>query len=488
MMRLSHLQGRAAALITGLLIIPSLGLALGVGETSLAELVRAAGIMSSALVLGAAILTYFHWRLISVSGSDAMSSRLAAWLTVGLTLGAVDALLQVGLLGDRQGDQPDQWAMVSHLVLLLLLCVLAAIAERVDVPTDPALVAAVGAAAIVATNAMTQRMGPPLAIEATPAALLLNAALMVVGLALVWIVLNLTRVSLWARRRLGVSVVLLTAARCADNLDDHHGTVMTGTIAAYLLGALILCTMTAQLLRRSVLEHQAELHSMHVSLAELRAAVLEDRELLHEVGATLAGITTASEVMRQGKSVPAHRRRRLESMLSAELGRLTRLMLARASGPQPGGDTEIDVDEIVEHLVISHRARGRVVRWQRTGQRAISDPDEFAEVLNILLDNAAKHGAGRPIRLSTSVVDEGIVLVCSDDGPGVPPELRDCLFDVEVRRPGSPGQGLGLAIAHRLVTARGGSLELVDHEMPGATFVARLPRKEMANDEACYVA
>ena len=46
----------------------------------------------------------------------------------------------------------------------------------------------------------------------------------------------------------------------------------------------------------------------------------------------------------------------------------------------------------------------------------------------------------------------------------------------EARRP--TGQGLGLAIAHRLVSARGGSIELVDGHQPGATFVARLPRRE----------
>ena len=58
----------------------------------------------------------------------------------------------------------------------------------------------------------------------------------------------------------------------------------------------------------------------------------KERELLHEVGATLAGITSASRVMRYGEAVPASRRQRLESMLAAELDRLERLMDARVSG------------------------------------------------------------------------------------------------------------------------------------------------------------
>ena len=69
------------------------------------------------------------------------------------------------------------------------------------------------------------------------------------------------------------------------------------------------------------------------------------------------------------------------------------------------------------------------------------------------------------------------MVICSDSGPGVPPELRDRMFEPEVRGPASKGQGLGLAIVHRLVSARGGSIELVDGHQPGATFVARLPRR-----------
>jgi signal transduction histidine kinase len=484
----SQLRGHGAAATTALFAVPSLVLVAGVVETSMSGAVRCAGIVSCAMVLGAAILTYFHWRLSSAGGADQLSSRLAAWLTVGLTLGAVDGLFQVTSFSDAPSDGPGDWAMVCHVALLLMLCAAASIAERVELPTDPALVAAAGAAAIAALNVVAEHVAPPLAIEGVQTALLLNAALTMAGLILVWTLLNLVHVSMWARRRLAVSVLLISAARCADNLDRSPAVVMAGAVAAYVLGAVMLCVMTAQLLRHSVLAHQAELHRMQQTLAEMRATALEDRELLHEVGATLAGITTASEVMRQGRAVPVQRRRRLESMLDAELGRLGRLLVARAEGPDHTEDREIEVDAVVEHLVISHQARGRAISWRPSGQRAMGDADELAEVLNILLENAAKHGGGSPIMLSTSVVDEVVVVICSDAGPGVPADLRDRIFDVEVGRPGSPGQGLGLAIAHRLVTARGGSLELVDHELPGATFVARLPGKEMADDEACHVA
>jgi signal transduction histidine kinase len=136
---------------------------------------------------------------------------------------------------------------------------------------------------------------------------------------------------------------------------------------------------------------------------------------------------------------------------------------------------------VVEPLVISHHARGRDVRWFASGERAFGDPDELAEVVNILLENAARHGGRGAVRLSVTAADGGALVICSDSGPGVPVELRGRLFEPEVRGPASQGQGLGLAIAHRLVCARGGTIEVVDGHQPGATFVARLPRRSVVD-------
>jgi signal transduction histidine kinase len=216
--------------------------------------------------------------------------------------------------------------------------------------------------------------------------------------------------------------------------------------------------------------------------------VLEDRELLHEVGATLAGITTASQVMRTGQAVPAHRRQRLETMLTAELARLERLMANRVRGEAPTDDQHMWVDDVVQPVVVSHQERQRSVVWLPCGQEAYGDPDELAEVCNILLENAARHARGAVVRLSVAVQDGDVVVICSDDGPGVPPEMRDRIFDAEAKSAGSQGQGLGLAIAQRLACARGGSIELVDLGRPGATFVARLPREVATDVPASHVA
>jgi hypothetical protein len=156
--RLKKLDGRGATFITALSITPSIAMLVGVGgDATLAELVPAVGLVAYALVLGAAVLTYFHWRMISVNDPGGLSPRLVSWLTVGLVAGGVDGLLQVAPFDDGPAGTPDRWSMVSQLVLLLVLCLAAAVSERVEVPTDPALLGAVAALVVTGANALALR-------------------------------------------------------------------------------------------------------------------------------------------------------------------------------------------------------------------------------------------------------------------------------------------------------------------------------------------
>jgi two-component system sensor histidine kinase GlrK len=73
-----------------------------------------------------------------------------------------------------------------------------------------------------------------------------------------------------------------------------------------------------------------------------------------------------------------------------------------------------------------------------------------------------------------------IRITVADEGPGVPPEIRDRLFDAFVTRPVPTtskglGVGLGLALASEVAHAHGGTLELVDREGPGTCFAQLLP-------------
>jgi two-component system sensor histidine kinase KdpD len=116
------------------------------------------------------------------------------------------------------------------------------------------------------------------------------------------------------------------------------------------------------------------------------------------------------------------------------------------------------------------------------------DSASIIEVVYMLLDNASKYSpAGTTIRVSATSLDERYVkLIVADEGPGVPAELRERVFEnffrIPSREPTDPrrvGVGLGLPIARRLVEAQGGTIGI---EMPsagkGTAVVLKLPASE----------
>ncbi|MEU2667910.1 ATP-binding protein [Streptomyces sp. NPDC007164] len=102
--------------------------------------------------------------------------------------------------------------------------------------------------------------------------------------------------------------------------------------------------------------------------------------------------------------------------------------------------------------------------------------DVAERILTPLLDNARRY-ANQSVTLACAPGAGEITLYVSDDGPGVPPDFVDSLFEPGRRaRPedGHDGAGLGLALARRLARAAGGDITL-DATAPGARFAVTLP-------------
>jgi signal transduction histidine kinase/ABC-type multidrug transport system ATPase subunit len=103
-----------------------------------------------------------------------------------------------------------------------------------------------------------------------------------------------------------------------------------------------------------------------------------------------------------------------------------------------------------------------------------ADHDRLEQVFVNLLDNAFRHNAeGTRVRLEARPGLAAVVVRVADDGAGVPVDQVTQLFD-PARRPGGGSTGLGLSIAHGIVTAHHGSIEL-EHRVRGACFSVRLP-------------
>jgi PAS domain S-box-containing protein len=109
------------------------------------------------------------------------------------------------------------------------------------------------------------------------------------------------------------------------------------------------------------------------------------------------------------------------------------------------------------------------------------DAGKLERILENLLSNALRHtppGASVWVRLRAD--DDGVRIVVEDDGPGIPTELREAVFEPFRQVPGSaaghsPGVGIGLSLVRRFAELHGGRAWVEDRPGGGASFRVTLP-------------
>jgi signal transduction histidine kinase len=109
---------------------------------------------------------------------------------------------------------------------------------------------------------------------------------------------------------------------------------------------------------------------------------------------------------------------------------------------------------------------------------ALGDPGSVARILRILMDNAVRLSPeGGEVTVELRNGEAASLSVC-DEGPGVPADEHELIFERFMRGRQTAGQvgfGLGLAIGRELADRMGGELVLEEHDGPGAKFTLRLP-------------
>ena len=108
------------------------------------------------------------------------------------------------------------------------------------------------------------------------------------------------------------------------------------------------------------------------------------------------------------------------------------------------------------------------------------DPVKLSWVLSNLIANALRYTpSGGEIALRAEQTRAAVQLTVSDTGPGIPPEIRDHLFERfaqwNVNGGKSGSAGLGLAIAREIVEAHGGRIFVQSELGHGTAFVVSLP-------------
>jgi signal transduction histidine kinase len=160
------------------------------------------------------------------------------------------------------------------------------------------------------------------------------------------------------------------------------------------------------------------------------------------------------------------------------------LLLARADAGRVAPHVPVDLSEIVAE------AAGELEPVAGDHQISVSAPpgadldgarDELHRLALNLLENALRHtDPGTAVEATVERRNGQVVLAVEDDGPGIPPELRDKVFERFFRGAGdrSGSSGLGLSIVRAVAQSHDGTVELEEPlDGRGARFVVRFPAR-----------
>ena len=280
----------------------------------------------------------------------------------------------------------------------------------------------------------------------------------------------------WNEAVVGVLNVQTTAGRDFDPEDLE----LLATIAALLAGIVekgrLQAEAEAQLDRLSQLDAaRAELlavvtHELRTSLAVVRAYV----DLLADAAA--GGGTTPPDAVASWRSGATEQVTRLDRLVDSILASV------RGEGLTGLRRDPFDVVDAIDRTVgtLALLLRTRAVRWSPPAHPLMACGDEarFHQVLEHLLDNEAKYAPPeRAVSIGVWRTPEEIQVYITDDGPGVPIEDWEAVFQpyVRVDRARSRGSGIGLFAARRLMEAMGGRVWIERNGFGGSRFMVALP-------------
>jgi PAS domain S-box-containing protein len=253
------------------------------------------------------------------------------------------------------------------------------------------------------------------------------------------------------------------------------------------IGALITLRDTESVRR---IEDEIEFSRRLAAIGRLTSGVA------HEVKNPINAIVVHLEVLRQKLQQLDPDTRRHIDVIGSEIQRLDRVVqtLVDFTRPVELRLTEIDLRRVVDEVVVlaqpdAERHGVSIVRdFPRDKLLVKVDADLVKQaVLNIVLNGVQAMSDGGALTLVGSRADDEVQLEVRDQGAGIPPEVRDKIFNLYFTTK-KGGSGIGLAMAYRVMQLHNGSVEYDSVEGQGTTFRLRFPlataemevRQEMA--------
>lgn len=254
-------------------------------------------------------------------------------------------------------------------------------------------------------------------------------------------------------------------------------------------------SQVALALERTILADETRRARIDAESEEFRSALLGS--VSHELRTPLAAMTgAASTLLADDERIAEPTRRELLQSISDESDRLNQLVgnLLDMSRLESGStDTNREwhpLEDIVGSALnfMDQRLAGRQVKVQLPEELLLIRVDAvlIERALVHLLENAVEYTpADSAIEINARVGEGAVIVEVIDQGPGIPTEERDHIFDRFYRLPASrsrPGTGLGLSICRAILKAHNGRIWVESRTGGGSVFKLALPLEDVPDE------
>jgi signal transduction histidine kinase len=320
-------------------------------------------------------------------------------------------------------------------------------------------------------------------------------------------------------RRVGQVVVLRSLAdtgRLFRSISNLLALLWTGSIAAAFLFSFIIARRVTQPIEalmagtrefgRGNYDYEIKavgrdelgalagaFNQMRSSLKQTQAELLRRERLaaigqmagsiVHDLYNPLATISTAAELLNRNSLAPERQQTLLDSQLQS-VERMRSMLRELLEFTRGSYDLKLEGHSLATLIersiqgVSAHALRKGIVIETQIGPDLVvkADAEHLRRVFENLLTNSIQAMPGAGLVSLVAVKQDGKAHIdVTDNGPGVPIEIRERLFEPFVSHGKQGGTGLGLAIAQSIVGAHGGTISLKATDAPGADFCIILP-------------
>ncbi len=218
----------------------------------------------------------------------------------------------------------------------------------------------------------------------------------------------------------------------------------------------------------------------------------------HELRSPLGFIKGyATTLLRDDTEWDLQTRREFLAIIDEEADRLTEIIdnildsSRLQAGTLPMDFQEVRLAKVLRDFVQRMEAGGFdleiVADFDKSANTIIADPARLVQILDNLVNNAAKYAPGTVVTISLRWESEHAHIAVSDTGPGIPEEHLEDIFKRFYRLPehrhNASGTGLGLYICHQIVQAHRGEIKAESSPGEGMAVHIILPRQRMSKPQ-----